>query len=193
GGQSNQRMATRRPAEGDDYGIKRITDHLGVDTETGEKMIRQELWVKSRQKVKVVDVHNRKNIKHIKFRASREQKRLIAKLTDNELAFLTRLIPYLCWETNILIGDSETGEKGTPLSWAQIDKILLISKPTRIRIARSLESKNLIGYYMEDNRKIGIAINPKFAFNGYKPDQQLLHIFGLHKPPEKAESEGKGG
>ncbi|KKX52577.1 hypothetical protein X546_24525 [Brevibacillus borstelensis cifa_chp40] len=156
-------------------------------------MIRQELWVKSRQKVKVVDVHNRKNIKHIKFRASREQKRLIAKLTDNELAFLTRLIPYLCWETNILIGDSETGEKGTPLSWAQIDKILLISKPTRIRIARSLESKNLIGYYMEDNRKIGIAINPKFAFNGYKPDQQLLHIFGLHKPPEKAESEGKGG
>ncbi|UED72142.1 hypothetical protein [Brevibacillus sp. HD3.3A] len=142
----------------------------------------------SKQKVKVVDVHNRKNMKHIKFRASREQKRLIAKLTDNELAVLTRLIPYLGWETNILIGDSENGEKGVPLSWAQIDKILPISKPTRIRIARSLESKGLTGYYTEeDGRRIGIAINPKFAFNGYRPDKELLKIFGLDETSKQHE------
>ncbi|PPA80666.1 hypothetical protein C4A76_25980 [Brevibacillus laterosporus] len=152
---------------------------MGYDTETGEKVIRQEVWLKNKQIAKVIDVHNRKNTKHAKFQTSRRQKRILPQLLDSELALLCRLLPYMCWETNLVVGDGELGKKNEPLSWAKIDSILPGSKPLRIKVAKSLVKKNVIGYHVVDGKRTGIVINPCYAINGYKPAEYLYKLFAL--------------
>jgi hypothetical protein len=164
-----------------------INDHLAVDNETGEKLYRKDAWVKQGQIVTIHDVKNNKNVKHAKFRTAREQKRLYNKLSLDEAGFLVKLMPYMAWETNLIIGDGVQGEKDKPLSWAQIDKFLNCSKRHRINIVKSLEEKKVIGYLVIAQKKVGIVINPKYAIHGYKPDESLLQSFNMTEDVEEEE------
>jgi hypothetical protein len=97
----------------------------------------------------------------------------------DEAGLLLKLLPYMSWETNLLVGDGKVGVKGAPLRWSDIDKIIKCSKPKRIKIVRALEQKGIIGYQEADGKKIGIVVNPTYAINGKKPAMELLQTFSL--------------
>ncbi|TPG93526.1 hypothetical protein EEL32_00270 (plasmid) [Brevibacillus laterosporus] len=173
------------------YGIKQTGLNVGYDTETGEKLIKQEIWLRNKQIAKVVDVSNRKNIKHIKFRSSTKQKRIYSQLTSDEASLLFKLMPYMSWETNLIVGDGVLGEKNKPLKWSQVDQLLDYSKRQRIKVVKLLEEKKLIGYYVIGGKRTGIVINPSVAINGYKPDETLCKVFESdHDVGDDAEEEG---
>ncbi|HJV46633.1 MAG TPA: hypothetical protein VJ824_13040 [Bacillota bacterium] len=168
-----------------------INDHVAVDTETGEKVYRKDAWVKQGQIVTIQDVKNNKNVKHAKFRTAREQKRFYKGLSVNEAGFVLKLIPYMSWETNLVVGDGETGEMNKPLTWSQVDELVGCSKPFRIKVVRSLEEKKVIGYLQVAGRRVGIVINPKYVINGYKPDDSLLETFESNKTVFDEEEDGE--
>lgn len=158
-------------------GLKQINSNTAVDTNTGEKLIKREAWVKRNQIVRVIDVNNQKNVKHVKFRTAKEQKRLFDQLSLDESGLLLKLLAYMDWETNSIVGDGVLGEKNKPLKWVEIDKILHCSKRKRIDLVASLEKKKVIGYMVVADKKTSIVVNPKFAINGYKPADSLLKSF----------------
>jgi len=122
--------------------------------------------------------------KYVKVRTAREQKRLYRSMTSEQKAFLFSLLPYMDWETNILIGDGEDGENGKPLRWCHVQKIAGISKPTRIKLMRVLEEKGVIGYMLIKRAKKGIVVNPRYALNGRVPQESLLAVFDSEKDVE---------
>jgi hypothetical protein len=145
-----------------------------VDADTGEVLHKHTVLRKSNEVVKVFDASTaRKNVKHVKLRIAREQKRTYMKLTLEERGFLFSVLPYMEWESNILISD----ETGKPLSWAKVDGIVGISKHTRIKIVRSLEDKRVIGYIVIAGKKRGIVVNPAYAIRGRKPKDALKAVF----------------
>lgn len=122
-------------------------------------------------------MNNRKNTKHVKFRSAKTQRRIYDQLSMDEAGLLLKLLAYMSWETNLVVGDGVLGEKNKPLKWSQIDSILSCSKPYRIKLVKALEEKKVIGYLVIGGKRVGIVINPKFAINGYKPDEALLKTF----------------
>lgn len=152
-------------------------NNIYVNKETGETKRKQEILTGLNEKVKVFEVNNQKNVKHTKFRIGREQKRIYRELSLDESGLLFKLMQFMAWETNILVGDGEIGEKNKPLKWAEIDKLVGCSKPHRIKIAKSLYDKGIIGYTDVKGKRTGIVINPKYAINGYKPDPSLYQVF----------------
>lgn len=161
--------------------LKQVDNNRLVDDGTWELMYRQTVLRRSNEIVKVFTPNGGKNIKRVKLRTAREQKRTYNKLTLEERGFLFSLLPYMDWETNLIAGDGEITEKGKPLTWAKIDKIVGISKPTRIKIARSLEEKKVIGYMLVGGKKTGIVVNPEYALRGRKPKEALIQVFNCVK------------
>lgn len=157
--------------------MKRINDRIAFDQQTGEKLTKQEVWKKHDQIVKVVDVHSQKNVKHAKFRTARYQRRIYDRLSLDEAGLLLKLLAYMDWETNLIVGDGVFGEKNKPLKWIQVDKIMHCSKPHRIKLVNALEEKGIIGYMVVKKKRVGIVVNPRYAINGYKPAEALLKSF----------------
>lgn len=158
--------------------IERVGD-IYVDSTTGEKLVPETVLRRRTEVVKVFDASKGGRMaKHIKLRSARDQKRLYFNRLDmQERGFLFSLICLMDWETNILVGDGENGEKGRPLSWAMIDGIVGVSKPFRIRTVRKLEEYRVIGYLNVGGKRVGIVINPLYALFGRKPDDSLLQAF----------------
>jgi len=158
--------------------IKKVGDYY-VDTSTGEKLITQTVLRRETEVVKVFDAAKAgRMFKHIKLRFAREQKRLYySQLNVHERGFLFSLLCLMDWETNLLVGDGENGDKGKPLTWSMIDRIVGVSKPFRIRMARRLEELRIIGYMVVAGKQGGIVINPRYALFGRKPDDALLQVF----------------
>lgn len=158
--------------------IEKLGDNY-VDTSTGEKLVPETVLRRQSEVVKVFDAaKGGRMCKHIKLRSARDQKRLYFNRLDmQERGFLFSLICLMDWETNILVGDGENGEKGRPLSWAMIDGIVGVSKPFRIRTVRKLEEYRVIGYLTVGSKRVGIVINPRYALFGRKPDDSLLQAF----------------
>jgi hypothetical protein len=150
-----------------------------IDVNTGERLIPETVLRRQSEVVKVFDAAKGGRIaKHIKLRSAREQKRLYYNQLDlQERGFLFSLICLMDWETNVLVGDGENGEKGRPLSWTMIDRIVGVSKPFRIRVVRKLEEYRVIGYLTVGGKRVGIVINPRYALFGRKPDDSLLQAF----------------
>lgn len=154
--------------------LGKVNNNKMVDIETGEVLHKQTVLRRSNEVVKVFDASQaRKNVKHVKLRTAREQKRTYNKLTLEERGFLFSLLPHMEWESNILIDDISNN----PLSWAKIDKIVGVSKNTRIKIVRSLEEKKVIGYIVIAGKKRGIVVNPAYAIRGRKPKDALKAVF----------------
>jgi hypothetical protein len=158
--------------------IEKVGDYF-VDTSTGEKLIPETILRRQTEIVKVFDASKGGRMpKHIKLRSAREQKRLYYNQLDlQERGFLFSLLCLMDWETNLLVGDGENGEKGRPLSWSMIDQIVGVSKPFRIRVVRKLEEHRVIGYMVVGGRRVGIVINPRYALFGRQPDDALLQVF----------------
>ncbi len=149
-----------------------------VDADTGEVLIQQTVYRHPGDVVTVFDPNKvTRNIKHVRVRTARQQKRVYATLTIEERGFLFSLLPYLEWETNIVVGDGEISEQGKPLNFRQIDKIANISKNFRVKLINSVVEKRLIGYLVVKNKKVAIVVNPDFAIRGRNPSETLKKAF----------------
>lgn len=149
-----------------------------IDGETGEIMEPVIIHKRSSEIVRVFDPSSsKKNIRHVKLRVARKQKRVYEKLTIEERGFLFSILPYLEWETNIVVGDGVIEEKNKPLNFAQIEKIARISKHFRIKLVNSLVEKKVIGFILVRNRRAAIVVNPQYALRGLRPDDALRNVF----------------
>jgi hypothetical protein len=172
---------------------KELINSLQVaNLETGEVYIQETINRLPGQIIAVIDpkikplqtqdeVAQKREQKHIKLRSARDQKRIYKSLAENEKAFLFSLLPYMDWESNILMGDGEDGENGKPLRWSHVEKIAGISKPTRLKIVKELEIKRIIGYMVVGGSKKGIVVNPEYALYGHHPMESLLATFQASK------------
>jgi hypothetical protein len=156
----------------------RLDDNHVIDPETGEILNERNVLYRDGEIVKVFKPKETgRTQKFIKHMTSREQRRILGKLTTEERAFLYSIQFYLQWDTNII-----ADEEGNPLTWAEIEKIASISKPTRYKLVASLEEKNAIRYVTQPTgKKIGIMMNPAFAYNGKKPSAGLRKLFKADK------------
>lgn len=149
-----------------------------VDADTGEVLISQTVYRREGEVIVAFDPkHTTRNIKHVRVRTARQQKRVYDKLTLEERGFLFSLLPYLQWETNIVVGDGEIAEKGVPLAFTYIDAIVGISKPTRIKIVRSLIDKKVLGFLTVSGKKVAIVVNPSYVIRGRKMNDTIKKAF----------------
>lgn len=167
---------------GGDRVYQRIDSDRIMNPETGEIFMEHTVIKKPHEYVQIKDPYMQKrNVKHVKVRTAREQKRAYLKLTLEERGFLFSILPYVAWETNLLIGDGEYFEKNKPLTWANVDKIAGIDRRTRTKLVHALEDKKVIGYMVVKHGgklvKAGIVISPDFVLRGKKPQEELLRVF----------------
>ena len=174
--------------------VKNVVNRETItDSGTGEVNIQETIIRRPDQIIIVMDQKNvnenrqrdelnsRREQKHIKLRSARDQKRIYKSLRTEAKAFLFSLLPYMDWESNILMGDGEDGEDKKPLRWSHIQRIAGISKPTRLKIVAQLEIKRIIGYMVVGGSKKGIVINPEYALYGRHPMEALLAVFNATK------------
>jgi len=154
--------------------IARLDDGTPVNTVTGQVMQEKNIICDIGDFIKVFKPQEvGRKAKFVKQFTSRDQKRTLNKLTTEERAFLYSIQFYLQWDTNVIADD-----EGNPLTWADIEKIAHISRPTRYKLIASLESKNAIRYVARpDGKNIGIMMNPTFAYNGKQPSASLKKLF----------------
>ncbi|MEC0227912.1 hypothetical protein [Paenibacillus alba] len=151
---------------------------MNVDGDTGEILTPHVVYSRSNEIIRVFDPSSsKKNIRHVKLRVARKQKRIYDKLTIEEKGLLFSILPYLEWETNILVGDGILEEKNKPLNFAHIDQIARISKGFRIKIINSLVEKKVIGFIVVRGKRSAIVVNPQYALRGIKPDDALRKVF----------------
>lgn len=152
--------------------LNRLSNGMLVD-EDGEILEEVTLYKKSNQIVKTFEPSNiKRNTKFFKLRDSRDARRAMNKLTLEESGLLTKLLQYIEWDTNRVLGDGDiVGEKDKPLKMYEIDKLCGIAKSTRVRIIDSLLDKKVIAYDPETitNRTKTIIINPLYGYKGAKP------------------------
>ncbi|WP_010503307.1 hypothetical protein [Paenibacillus elgii] len=159
-----------------------------IDGETGEILEPVLVHKRSNEIVRVFDPGNsKKNIRHVKLRVARKQKRVYDKLTIEERGFLFSMLPYLEWETNIVVGDGVIEEKNKPLNFTKIEKVAGISKPTRIKIVESLVEKKVIGFIEVRRKRAAVVVNPQYALRGVKPDDALRQVFDFELDLEEDE------
>ncbi len=115
--------------------------------------------------------------KHVKLQNNLAQKEKMMKLTPDEKVLVFCLSYYLDWETNIVVGDGEIGEKGVPLKASDIDKICGLERHRRRKAMLGLIEKNIIAYAMTEHRRKAYIMNPYWALNGRNPQESLLNTF----------------
>lgn len=162
-----------------------VESRTSTDPDTGEIIILETIARKFNEVVAVYETKPggkdelaaRREQRHIKLRTAREQKRIYMSMTPSQKAFLFSLLPYMDWETNLLIGDGDDGDLGKPLRWIHIERIAGISRNHRIKLMRELEAKRIIGYMVIQGKKLGIVINPEYALRGRIPQEALKAVF----------------
>lgn len=153
-------------------------DDRRIDPETGEILQKVEVFKRADQIVRAFNPReSKRNYNHVRTRAGREQKRALKKLSNDERGFVYAILPYLEWETNMVIGDGELGEEGKPLTFAQIERLLGVSRPTRQKMVKSLQAKKVIALLQVDGKSTAIFLNPLYAFKGPKPNDSIKAAF----------------
>lgn len=148
-----------------------------VDAETGEILQQHTVYTRSNEIVRVFDQRSKRNTKHVRLRTARKQRRVYDKLTLEEKGFLFSLLPYIEWETNIVVGDGGIEEKGKPLTLTQIDGVAGISKPFRIKLLQQLVDKKVLGFIVVRGKRAAVVVNPEYALRGIRPDDSLKKVF----------------
>lgn len=162
--------------------LHQVKPNKFVDDETGETFVNRTVQTRPHEYIQIRDPFaSKRNVKHVKVRTARDQKRAYLRLTLDERGFLFSILPYVAWETNLIVGDGEMFEKNKPLTWANVDHIVGVDRRTRTKLVHSLEDKKVIGYVVVKHEKklvkAGIVINPDFVLRGSKPQQELLRAF----------------
>nr|WP_242466893.1 hypothetical protein [Brevibacillus brevis] len=65
-----------------------------------------------------------RSTKFVKIKASQKAKRRLRKLSLAKAGFLLKIAPYASEGTNLLQGDNERGQKGTPLTVKDLTRIV---------------------------------------------------------------------
>lgn len=115
--------------------------------------------------------------KHVKLQNNIAQKEQMQKLNRDEKVLVFCLSYYLDWETNIIVGDGEIGEKNKPLRAGDIDKICGLDRHRRAKAVRGLISKNVLAYILTEDRRKAYVMNPDWALNGRNPQEALVKTF----------------
>ncbi|WP_429845326.1 hypothetical protein [Brevibacillus sp. FIR094] len=114
--------------------------------------------------------------KFVKIKASQKAKRRLRKLSLAEAGFLLKIAPYASEGTNLLQGDNERGQKGTPLTVKDLARIADCSYPTARRIVKAFVELHV----MRRTELVGrsaLAINPLYSLNGKTAEAWLLQLF----------------
>ncbi|WP_343207007.1 hypothetical protein [Brevibacillus brevis] len=94
-----------------------------VDSATGEIYYTEEVLLRSDEIVKIFRPVGR-STKFVKIKASQKAKRRLRKLSLAKAGFLLKIAPYASEGTNLLQGDNERGQKGTPLTVKDLTRIV---------------------------------------------------------------------
>lgn len=146
-----------------------------VDSDTGEIFYTEEVLRLSNEIVKVFRPVGRSS-KFVKIKASQKAKRRLRKLSLAEAGFLLKIAPYATEGTNLLQGDNERGQKGTPLTVKDLARIADCSYPTARKIVKTFTELNVLRRTDLEGRS-ALAINPLFSLNGKTAEAWFLQLF----------------
>lgn len=161
-----------------------------IDPETGEMKYHDTIERQPEELIGVWSPRGKESrTKHIKINSRLEIKRKLKTLTGPEKIFLLSVLPYMDWESNLLVGDNVTaGTKKQPLSWADIEKITGLEPRARRKAVEGLMKKKVLAYLANDKKR-GLVINPQFALNGKIPSTSLINTFNTATTLEEPEGE----
>ncbi|MGG1658874.1 hypothetical protein [Brevibacillus sp. NRS-1366] len=114
--------------------------------------------------------------KFVKIKASQKAKRRLRKLSLAEAGFLLKIAPYASEGTNLLQGDNERGQKGTPLTVKDLARIADCSYPTARKIVKTFIELHVLRRTDLEMRS-ALAINPLYSLNGKTAEAWLLQLF----------------
>lgn len=146
-----------------------------VDSDTGEIFYTEEVLRRSDEIVKVFRPVGRSS-KFVKIKASQKAKRRLRKLSLAEAGFLLKIAPYAMEGTNLLQGDNERGQKGTPLTVKDLARIADCSYPTARKIVKTFIELHVLRRTDLEGRS-ALAINPLYSLNGKTAEAWLLQLF----------------
>ncbi|MFP3390624.1 hypothetical protein [Brevibacillus sp. SIMBA_040] len=146
-----------------------------VDSDTGEIFYTEEVLRRSDEIVKVFRPVGRSS-KFVKIKASQKAKRRLRKLSLAEAGFLLKIAPYTSEGTNLLQGDNERGQKGTPLTVKDLARIADCSYPTARKIVKIFIELHVLRRTDLEGRS-ALAINPLYSLNGKTAETWLLQLF----------------
>ncbi|CAI8877795.1 RepL domain-containing protein [Brevibacillus sp. IT-7CA2] len=146
-----------------------------VDSTTGEIYYTEEVLRRSDEIVKVFRPVGRSS-KFVKIKASQKAKRRLRKLSLAEAGFLLKIAPYASEGTNLLQGDNERGQKGTPLTVKDLSRIADCSYPTARKIVKTFIELHIMRRTDLEGRS-ALAINPLYSLNGKTAEAWLMHLF----------------
>ncbi|WP_289135594.1 hypothetical protein [uncultured Brevibacillus sp.] len=146
-----------------------------VDSGTGEIFYTEEVLRRSDEIVKVFRPLGRSS-KFVKIKASQKAKRRLRKLSLAEAGFLLKIAPYATEGTNLLQGDNERGQKGTPLTVKDLARIADCSYPTARKIVKTFTELHVLRRTDLEGRS-ALAINPLYSLNGKAAEAWLLQLF----------------
>ncbi|MDH6351910.1 hypothetical protein [Brevibacillus sp. 1238] len=146
-----------------------------VDPNTGEVFFEEQILRRSDEIVKVFRPAGR-SAKFVKIKASQKAKRRLRKLSLAEAGFLLKIAPYASEGTNLLLGDNERGQKGTPLTVKDLARIADCSYPTARKVVKTLIELHVLRRTDLDGRA-ALAINPLYSLNGKTAEAWLLQLF----------------
>ena len=146
-----------------------------VDSSTGEIFYTEEVLRRSDEIVKVFRPVGRSS-KFVKIKASQKAKRRLRKLSLAEAGFLLKIAPYATEGTNLLQGDNERGQKGTPLTVKDLARVADCSYPTARKIVKTFTELHVLRRTDLEGRS-ALAINPLYSLNGKTAEAWLLQLF----------------
>ncbi|GED55462.1 hypothetical protein EDM54_23845 [Brevibacillus borstelensis] len=146
-----------------------------VDPDTGEVFYEEQILRRPDEIVKVFRPVGRSS-KFVKIKASQKAKRRLRKLSLAEAGFLLKISLYASEGTNLLEGDNERGQKGTPLTVKDLARIANCSYPTARKIVKILIELQVLRRTHLEGRSV-LAINPLYSLNGKTAEAWLLQLF----------------
>lgn len=115
--------------------------------------------------------------KHIMLKTNKRARKKLMSLTDLEFRTLIMMCLHAGWESNIVMGDATFGDKGVPMTWPDIEKLMCMDRRSRYKIQKNFEDRRIIGYAVVEGEPRGIIIHPDFVQFGCKIGEDYRAVF----------------
>lgn len=160
-----------------------------VDMKTGELMLIETIARSTSEALIQYDPKRKRNGKvptHVQLKTAKKALRKLFSLSWRDRGFLLSLMPFVGWESNILMGHDELGGiPGQPLTWPDIDAICKVDRRTRYEIVKELERRKFIGYIEIDGHRNAIMIHPDYVQFGSRIVNDIRAAFDADKSVEE--------